>query len=396
MRTRLLDRPGCLVSSRVFVVQASTPVQSAGTRSPVSGEAQPRLHRSAGPSARFMVLSFLLILPVLAAGQSGTPRLQPGSPAYTPPRTPWGDPDLQGVWPGTAMMGVPQQRPTQFGNRASATDEEFAARLAQAKRQEDAANEELVAPRPAGGPAGNTGGPGHWGERGLPQRQTSLVVDPPDGRIPEMTPEGKRRTAAIPASLYYDNDGGGVFNGAEDLSVYDRCITRGVVGSMMPVGYNAGNEIVQGPGFVALRNEMIHEVRIFAMDGRPHLSPKIRTYMGDSRARWEGASLVVDTTNFNGKTGVGANGRAIYHSDALHLIERFTRTGPETLEYEVVIDDPKTWVRPWTMRFPLTRQPGYGMFEYACHEGNYGLQNILSAARAADEDTKRAVKGGQR
>jgi hypothetical protein len=157
---------------------------------------------------------------------------------------------------------------------------------------------------------------------------------------------------------------------------------------MMPVGYNAGNEIVQGPGYVALRNEMIHEVRVFPLDGRPHLSSAIRTYMGDSRAHWEGTTLIVDTTNFNGTTGVGANGRAIYHSDALHLVERFTRVGPQTIDYEVVVTDPKTWPRPWTMRFPLTREPGYGMFEYACHEGNYGLRNILSAARAAEQPAR--------
>ena len=336
-------------------------------------------------SRRLLALAVLLAAPAFAAAQStgGSPKSQ--KPAYSPPRTPWGDPDLQGIWPGTAMMGVPQERPRQLGERALVTDEEFAARLAQAKRQADAVNEEFVAPRAAGGPAGNTGGPGHWGERGLPQRQTSLIVDPPDGRMPLMTPEGQQRTAAIPASRYYDNDGGGVFNGPEDLSVYDRCITRGVVGSMMPVGYNAGNEIVQGPGYVALRNEMIHEVRIFPLDGRPHLSSAVRTYMGDSRAHWEGATLVVDTTNFNGTTGVGANGRAIYHSDALHLVERFTRVGPQTIDYEVVVTDPKTWPRPWTMRFPLTRDPGYGMFEYACHEGNYGLRNILSAARATEQ-----------
>ena len=203
-----------------------------------------------------------------------------------------------------------------------------------------------------------------------------------------MTPEGQQRTAAIPASRYYDNDGGGVFNGPEDLSVYDRCITRGVVGSMMPVGYNAGNEIVQGPGYVALRNEMIHEVRVFPLDGRPHVIVSDPDLHGRFARALGGHTLVVDTTNFNGTTGVGANGRAIYHSDALHLVERFTRVGPETIDYEVVVTDPKTWPRPWTMRFPLTREPGYGMFEYACHEGNYGLRNILSAARAAEQPAR--------
>jgi hypothetical protein len=313
---------------------------------------------------------------------------------WTAPRTSWGDPDLQGLWPGTAMMGVPLERPPQMGDKLLLSDEEFAARAEQARRQAEAANEEFVAPpTPAAILTGaGTGPPGHWGERGTPQRQTSLVVDPDNGRLPPMTPEGQRRTAAIPASLYYDNSGGGVFNGPEDLSVYDRCITRGLIGSMVAVGYNAGNQIVQGPGWVGLRNEMIHEARIIPIDpigGRPHVSPVIRTYMGDSRGRWDGATLVVDTTNFNGRTGIGANGRAIYHSDALHVVERFTRVDADTLKYEATIDDPKTWTRPFTIAFPLKRDPGYGMFEYACHEGNYGLRNILSAARSADKAAAR-------
>jgi hypothetical protein len=306
---------------------------------------------------------------------------------YVVSRTPWGDPDLQGTWPGTGMMGVPLERPAAMGDKALLTDEELTARAMQARRQAAQDEEEFVAPRPtpeAVLTGAGTGPPGHWGERGIPQRQTSLVVDPPNGRIPPMTPEGQKRTAAIPASLYYDNSGSGVFNGPEDLSVYDRCITRGLIGSMVAVGYNAGNQIVQGPGWVALRNEMIHEARMIPTDGRRHAPPAIRSYMGDSVGRWDGATLVVDTTNFNGKTGIGANGRAIYHSDALHVVERFTRTDANTIQYEAVIDDPKTWTRPFTIAFPLKRDMGYGMFEYACHEGNYGLRNILSAARAAD------------
>jgi hypothetical protein len=285
------------------------------------------------------------------------------------------------------MMGVPLECPPQLGDKLLLSDEEFAARSAQAQRQAAADTEEFVAPVPA--PAAilagaGSGPPGHWGERGRPQRQTSLIVDPLNGRLPPMTDEGRQRTAAIPATLYYDNSGGGVFNGPEDLSVYDRCISRGLIGSMVAVGYNAGNQIVQGPGWVALRNEMIHEARVIPLDGRPHASPAIRSYMGDSRGRWDGATLVVDTTNFNGKTGVGGNGRASYHSDALHVVERFTRTDADTIQYQAIVDDPKTWARPFTIAFPLKRDPGYGMFEYACHEGNYGLRNILSAARAAD------------
>ena len=310
-----------------------------------------------------------------------------GQTKYSVPRTPWGDPDLQGLWPGTGMMGVPLERPANLGDKAVYTDEEFASRAVQAQRQAAQDEEEFVAPRPtveAVVTGAGTGPPGHWGERGRPQHQTSLVVDPGNGRLPPMTPEGQKRTAAIPPSLYYDNSGGGVFNGPEDLSVYDRCITRGLVGSMVAVGYNAGNQIVQGPGWVGLRNEMIHEARIIPTDGRKHVSSAIRTYMGDSVGHWDGATLVVDTTNFNGRTGIGANGRAIYHSDALHVVERFTRVDADTMQYEARVDDPRTWTRPFTIAFPLTRESGYGMFEYACHEGNYGLRNILSAARAAD------------
>ena len=281
-----------------------------------------------------------------------------GQAPYAVPRTPWGDPDLQGLWPGTAMMGVPMERPLPpSGARAGG---------------------------PTGGGAG-LGPPGHWGERGLPQQQTSLVVDPPDGRIPPMTEEGKRRTAAVPRTWYYDNDGGGPFAAPTDLSAYDRCITRGVVGSMLPVGYNAGNEIVQAPGVLALRNEMIHETRVIPLDGRPHVSPVLRHYMGDTRGRWEGDTLVLDTTNLTDKTGVGANGRALFHSAAMRLTERFTRTAGDTLQYTITIDDPQLWTRPWTMSFPLTRDDGYGMFEYACHEGNYGLRNMLSASRADEK-----------
>jgi hypothetical protein len=200
-----------------------------------------------------------------------------------------------------------------------------------------------------------------------------------------MTDEGKRRTAAVPKTWYYDNDGGGPFAAPTDLSAYDRCITRGVVGSMLPVGYNAGNEIVQAPGVLALRNEMIHETRVIPLDGRPHVSPVLRHYMGDTRGRWEGDTLVLDTTNLTDKTGVGANGRALFHSAAMRLTERFTRTAGDTLQYTITIDDPQLWTRPWTMSFPLTRDDGYGMFEYACHEGNYGLRNMLSASRADEK-----------
>ena len=285
------------------------------------------------------------------------------------------------------MMGVPLERPAQFGDKLLLSDEEFAARAAQARRQAEADDEEFVAPAPS--PAAviagaGSGPPGHWGERGRPQRQTSLVVDPPDGRIPPMTDEGRKRTAAIPATLYYDNSGGGVFNGPEDLSVYDRCISRGVIGSMVAVGYNAGNQIVQGPGWVgASQRDDPRSARDPARRPAARRRPTIRSYMGDSRGRWDGDTLVVDTTQLQ---------RPDRHrrQRARHLPQRrparrrtvhARRRGHD--QYEATIDDPKTWTRPFTIAFPLTRDPGYGMFEYACHEGNYGLKHS-SAARAGD------------
>jgi hypothetical protein len=330
---------------------------------------------------RLLAVVSLVACVVLMSSVTGVPSAQTGTSTWVTPRTPWGDPDLQGVWPGTAMMGVPIERPRQLADRAFLSDEEFSAREAQSRAQSQADGQPVVQ---AAGPGrgGGTGPPGHWGERGRPQRQSSLVVDPKDGRIPAMTAEGERRTAAVPKTWYYDNDGGGPFNAPADLSAYDRCITRGVIGSMLPVGYNAGNEIVQAPGYVALRNEMIHETRVIPLDGRPQLPPAIRQYMGSSVGRWEGETLVVETTNMTDKTGAGANGRAIFHSDALRLTERFTRIDANTLRYEITIDDPVMWTRPWTLAFPLKQEPDYGMFEYACHEGNYGLRNILSGSRA--------------
>jgi hypothetical protein len=174
------------------------------------------------------------------------------------------------------------------------------------------------------------------------------------------------------------------FRDYTDLGPYDRCISRGVLGSTFPVIYNNGNQILQMPGYVVIRYEMIHETRVIPLDGRPHLPTTMRSYMGDPRGHWEGNTLVVHTTNFNGKTGAQANGNLLMTSDALELTERFTRTGPDTIQYEVTVTDPKTWTRPWGVAFPLRRDPNYKIFEYACHEGNHAMSNILSAARAED------------
>jgi len=208
----------------------------------------------------------------------------------------------------------------------------------------------------------------------------SLVIDPPNGRLPASTPEG----AARESTAWRSSWGSGPWDGPEDLGPYDRCISRGVLGSMFPSIDSSGIEIVQAPGVVAIRNEMVHEARIIPLDNRPHLPSAIRSYMGDARGRWDGATLVIETTNFNGRTGARVNGDQNPTSVQLRVVERLTRTDVETIEYQVTIDDPGTWVRPWTVGFPLKRDPLYVWSEYACHEGNYGLRNVLSAARARE------------
>jgi hypothetical protein len=326
-----------------------------------------------------VVVALLWAAPVVAQHAAST-----SDRGWKTPKTPWGDPDLQGVWPGTDFVGVPLQRPDGLGTRNELTEQEFAARAAAARQLQEEDNAsfdiehvtpELLAKGTVGGPVSP---PPHWLERGTPVHQASLIVDPPDGRLPPLSESGARRAAArqLLRSAH------GPADSYDDRSMYDRCITRGPAGSILPVIYNNGNQIIQTPGWVAIRNEMIHEVRIVPLDGRPHLSGAIRQYMGDSRGHWEGDTLVVETTNLTDRTGVGPNGQSNLHSDAAHLVERFTRTGPDTLDYRLTVDDPQTWTRPWTLAFPWRRDASYGIFEYACHEGNYALRNILSGARA--------------
>jgi hypothetical protein len=299
--------------------------------------------------------------------------------AYAPPKTAWGDPDLSGVWPSTDMVGVPFERPENFGQRNEVTQEEFAARQNQEVTRAAADLETTVSTAPRQGDG--TGPPSHWLEWGKASKQASLLVEPVDGRLPPSTPEAQRRAATL-KNTYVMFDG---FADASELGPYDRCISRGPLGSIFPIIYNNGNQIFQFPGYVVIRYEMIHEVRVVPLDGRAHVSPKIRTYMGDARGRWDGNTLVVETTNLNGRTGAQANGNLMMLSDDAKIVEKFTRTGADTLQYEVTVADPRTWTKPWTASFPLRRDSSYGMFEYACHEGNHAMSNILSAARSADK-----------
>jgi hypothetical protein len=294
--------------------------------------------------------------------------------AYSPPRTSWGDPDLQGVWPSGQLIDVPFERPVEMGTRATLNDAEFELRDQRLRRQaaEDASE------RPTGG--GGAGGPIHWLERGRASRQASLVVDPPNGRLPALTAEGARR-----AELWRRRADGPAYAGPEDFTPYDRCITRGVLGGAFPNIYGAGFQILQTRGVVVLRYEMIHEERIIPMDGRPHLPAAITSYMGDARGRWEGTTLVVETTNFNGRTGsYGRNGNGNPTSEALRLTERLRLLDRDTLQYEVTVNDPQTFTGPWTVSFPISRDPGYVLYEYACHEGNYAIANMLRGARGTE------------
>ena len=178
--------------------------------------------------------------------------------------------------------------------------------------------------------------------------------------------------------------GGGSLASAADFTMWERCISRGVLGSMLPVLYNSGMDITQSPGFVAIRYEMVHDFRVIPLDGRPHLPKDVTQYMGDARGRWEGDTLVVETINLPGNVGLGVSGNGVPPSAAMKLVERFTRVSPDVIRYEATVNDPQTYTAPYTLAFPLFRDSSYIMGEYACHEGNLGLRNALSGSRADD------------
>jgi hypothetical protein len=286
---------------------------------------------------------------------------------------------------------VPIQRPPALGDKLFLTDADLAeqaARQAEARRAAQAAQaaaSQTTAPQTAGATAAPIGPPDHWGENASkPVRQTSFVVDPPNGRIPVVTPEGQKRAAGRDTGSF----GSGPFNRPEDLTNFDRCISRGVVGSMLPRPYGNGLEIVQAPGMVAIRHEMIHEARIIPLSTTAPVGPAIRQYVGASRGRWEGETLVVETTNFTDQMSIGFNGNGLRHSDQMKLVERFTRVDANTIQWEVTIDDPRTYTKPFKMALPIRKQADYQIFEFACHEGNYGMRNILSGARSAEAGSK--------
>ncbi len=294
------------------------------------------------------------------------------------PRTPWGHPDLQGIWSNTTT--TPLQRPEELAGRATLTAEERAERDAERERNAD---------RPP--PPGQTGAyNSFWFERGVTGEQTSLVVDPPSGLLPPLTPAAAVRADAIHAVRYSDRR-----DWTTDFHLYDRCITRGLPGGMMPGFYNHNYNIMQTPDYVVLQVEMIHDSRIIPLDGRPHLDPSIQQWLGSSRGRWEGDTLVVETTNLSAKAneqrvdmanvvfGIGEHAR---------IVERFTRLDDDSLDYRVTVIDPTTYQNEWTAAIPMVAIEG-PLYEYACHEGNYALRNMLSGARADEAAAAAAAEG---
>ena len=299
--------------------------------------------------------------------------------AWSPPRTPWGDPDIAGIFTTDDELGVPFERPEQFSGRDAVSAEEFTQRQEQARRLAEADAEEFVVPRAGAGPegGGGTGPPSHWIERGKPSRRTSIVIDPSDGRIPYINEEARQRAGS---AVNARTSGRRPFDGPEAMDLYDRCITRGFPHVIFPTIYDNTSQIVQGPGFVAIRYEMIHDARVIPLDGRPHVSSKLRSYFGDSRGRWEGDTLVVDVTNF--PTSI-VNYRGA--TADMRVTERFRRVAFDTVRYEVTVTDAATFSRPWTAALSLkTDQRQVQVPEYACHEGNYAMTNILSGARAEE------------
>ena len=299
---------------------------------------------------------------------------QPVPRGWTPPRTPWGHPDLQGVYSNDEETGTPFERPAEFAGRR--IEEITPAEMREInRRRNEEFNERVDGTEFAGG----LRPPTHliFDTFDRANLRPWLVVDPPDGRVPPLTPEAQARARRPGGGVSSNANPFGPFAGPEDLGLYDRCITRGIPNSMMPAGYGSTYDIVQGPDYVAIRYEMVHETRIVPLDGRPHLGPDIRLYLGDARGRWEGDTLVVETTNFTDETSYRGSTRE------LRMIERFTPVSPDVLEWRVTFEDPQAWSRPWTFAMPLTRKDSsQQLFEYACHEGNYGLKNMLTGARA--------------
>ena len=306
-------------------------------------------------------IAFLVLLPALQTGQTKV---------YAPPRTSDGRPDFQGIW--TNVTVTPLERPADLKDKAFFTPQEAAAFENQVVNRNNADRRDGGADADVGRAYNDA-----WYDRGtrvVKTLRTSLVVDPPDGHIPAMLQEAAKRQQERLAQSR-----GHQFDGPENRALSERCLIWPTLGPpMLPSFYNNNYQIVQGAGYVAILVEMIHDVRIIPTDGSSHVPSNVRLWAGDPRGRWEGNTLVVDTTNFTGKTAFHGSG------ENLHLIERFTRTDPDTLMYQVTVQDPATWAEPWKIEVPM-RKSNEPLYEYACHEGNYAMEGMLAGARAQEK-----------
>jgi hypothetical protein len=304
-----------------------------------------------------------------------------GAAPYTPPKTPWGDPDLQGTYTNKDENGIPLERPNQFDGK-KLEDVDDSSEFADIVKER---NERALAAAAGIGGRDTGAGPVHWYEHyNAKNSRAWLVTDPADGKIPPLTPAAQKAAAARTAATAARRASGhGDADSWEDRSLYDRCITRGIPGSMMPAIYGNAYDITQGPGIVAIRYEMVHETRVIPLVDSARPAKTITSYMGAPRGHFEGNTLVVETRNFNDR---GAYRNA--NPETFTLIERFTPVAPNKVQWSVTINDPSTWTRPWTYTMQLTKDSSQGLFEYGCHEGNYGLKNILSAARAEEAAAK--------
>ena len=318
-------------------------------------------------------------------GPGATPNAQRSIPAETTaalvkdpkwkaPRTSWGAPSLDGQWSVDDMRGIPRDRPENQGTRESLTPEEFYKRASQQQGGKDRATKEETFLR------------NEWGTRTF--GYTSLVIDPANGRVPALTPAGKARAEAVAGIGTF---GPGPFDSFADFTLYDRCITRGIFGSVLPSIYGNGIRIVQSPTEVSITYEMIHDTRVIHLDNRAHLDGSVEQYMGNAVGHWDGDTLVVESTNFTDKTTVGARGP---HSDKLKVTERYRRVDPDMIEYRATIDDPATFTAPFTYRVMFTTQPNYEVYEYSCHEGNGAVGHALSGERAFDKQVAEAQAKG--
>ncbi len=324
--------------------------------------------------ARVAILGGLVAAAAAVTLHAQSTPIKPAAAKPYTARTAWGDPDLQGVWDYKTI--TPLERPAAMGDRQFLNDEEVA-------RLEGNAAKRLDSPPDENTPANLVHAPYMTdpGRKVDEDRRTSLIVEPADGRVPPLTADAQQRLATRRGTG--GRDGGA--DGPENRSSLERCITMGLPSGNLPTLYNNNIRIVQGPGFVAITHEMVHDTRIIPLETRPALSPKIHQWFGDSRGHWDGNTLVVETRNFSDKTNFRGSGAT------LHLTERFTRTAKNGVDYRVTVDDPTTFTRPWTIELHMRTSEG-DLYEYACHEGNYGLHNILEVARDAEKAAAAATK----